>query len=340
MSARRIPMLFVAATLSLLATEATAGPGTRFEDVRGIHDTNGMTTRLVYQIDFAPGTPWCELTLPRAETLGPGGEIAVFNQEATTWYTSNPPHATEDRSEWFTRLTWPPGSLVNESRILVTVECQSTEEVSIDGLNHDLSRRPGDYYTHETTTIDFDPGIREVVEWIDSTNASTPGLPPGEHGLVQRWMAYVEQNIEVSQSIYSFVYSHTASWAWHGGYSDPWGQANVLASGLRMLDFPVAVGATFRFPANGEPTLSMQDSFSGLTGTSPWLAIWSDGLDRFVPLDLRARQYGYLSAQHQVVVYLEEFTHYRTLVDAADPNATWDLVDAHHTRANSGTSYP
>lgn len=331
--------LRVAFTLSLVATEAAAGSGTRFEDLRGTHDSNNITTTLVFQVDFRPGTSWCELTLPRAESFGPGGEIAVFNQQATTSYSSVPPYTEEDRSEWFTRLTWPPGTIGSHTRILVTVQCQSTADVSVDGLNHDLTRRPGDYYTHETSTIDFDPGIREVIEWIDATSSTTPGLPPGEHGFVQRWMAYVEQNIEVSRSIPSFVYSHAASWAWHGGYTDPFGQVNVLASGLRTLGFPVAVGTSFRLPSSNEPAPSMQDSYDGLVGISPWAGVWSDGLNRFVPLDLRARQYGYLSAQHQVMTYVEEMNHIRLLVDAADPLATVEVVDADHAQSSTGTTY-
>ena len=326
--------------LGLVSTKATAGPGTRFEDVRGAHDSNIITTTLVFQIDFSPGTNWCELTLPRAESLGPGDEIAVFNQQATTTYSSYPAHHWEDRYEWFTRLTWPPGSIGSHSRILVTVQCQSTADVSVQGLNHDLSRRSGEYYTHESPTIDFDPGIREVVEWIDATSSTTPGLPPGEHGVVQRWMAYVEQNIEVSRSIPAFVYSSAASWAWSSGYTDAWGQVNVLASGLRTLDFPVAVGTAFRLARSGEPALSMQDEFNGLIGLSPWAGVWSDGLNRFVPLDLRARQYGYLSAQHQVMNYVEDMVHLRVLVDAADPSATRVVVDADRSQSNSGTSYP
>ena len=208
-----------AVTLCLLAAAGAAGAGTRFEDLRGTYDSNSMTTTLVYEIDIDPGTSWCELTLPRAESFGAGGEIAVFTQQATTWYSSIPPHTGEDRSEWFTRLTWPPGTLSSHSRILVTVQCHSTADVWVSGLNHDLSRRPGDYYTHETPTIDFDPGIREVIEWIDATSGTTPGLPPGEHGVVQRGMAYVEQNIEVSRSIPSLIFSHAASWAWQGGYT-------------------------------------------------------------------------------------------------------------------------
>jgi len=313
--------------LSILttATPSRAGSGTRFEDFQGADDHNSVTTTRIWTIDIRPGTTWLEFTFPRPEALPSGGEVGVFHQETTTWYLTSPPHAGEDRSEWYTRLTWPPGTLNGKTRVEIREETDSSSDVARGGLHAEPVRRPGDWYTWPSPTIPWVAGIDEAVRWAAETSEWEDGLPSGEHGVVQRWMAYVNEAIDVSLVIPIWAPESAAS-AWSAGVSDPWGQADVFASGLRALGFPTCVGTLMRPDSDGS---ILADRVFNAMGVAPWVGVWSDGLG-FLPVDLRARHYGFLASNVQVGNYLEDFQHVRWLVDSDDPTARYEGDESRH----------
>jgi hypothetical protein len=308
------------------APPAHADPGTRFEDFQGPDDHNSVTTSRTWSIDVRPGTSWLEVTLARPESLRPGGEVGIFNQDAVTWYNANPPFLEQDTSDWFTRLTWPPGALNGRTRIEITESTDTFSDVSRGGLRGAPARRPGDFYTWPSTTVDYHPGIAEAAAWAATESQSVDGLPPGEHGAVQRWMAYVTQVIPIAFVIYPFG-RETAAGAWNARAGDPWGQANVFASGLRSLGFPTCVGTLSRPIGDATPWL---DGIYNSLGKAPWVGVWSDDTGRFIPIDLRARHYGFLASNVQVGNYLEDFADDRFLVDCDDPGADFDLALSRH----------
>ncbi|HEX7878608.1 MAG TPA: transglutaminase-like domain-containing protein [Candidatus Eisenbacteria bacterium] len=313
--------------LAILAapTPGLAGQGTRFEDFQGPDDHNSVTTMRTWTIELRPGTDWLEVTLPRPEALSPGGDVGVFNQETTTWYLSSPPHVEEDRSEWYTRLTWPPGALNGGARVEIREETDSSSDVTRGGLHAEPVRRPGDWYTSPSLTIPWVAGIDEAVRWAAETSQWDDGLPFGEHGVVQRWMAYVNEAIDVRLVISIWAPENAAS-AWNAGLSDPWGQADVFASGLRALGFPTCVGTLMR--PDGE-YVNLADRAFNLMGVAPWVGVWCDGLG-FLPVDLRARHYGFLASNVQVGNYVEDFQHLRWIVDSNDPTARVEFDDSRH----------
>src|SRR6185295_17972437 len=130
-----------------------------------------------------------------------------------------PPASLEDRSEWYTVLSWYPGTLHGRSQVTIRTRTTAHEEESLPGLHDGLSRLPGDYYTAYTRTIEHVPGIEEAIHFLDMTGASAPNLPPGDLGLAERWIAYLHGVLEEgSCSAPGMV--DGAAWAWNSGVAD------------------------------------------------------------------------------------------------------------------------
>jgi hypothetical protein len=326
-------LLFVSAAAALCLTGSPAG-ATRFVDLHG-SDQNAitMTEDITILLSGDPGR--LVVLLPRAEALISDGEIAFFQQTPSVTYDCVPFASLEDRSEWYTVLTWHPGTLAGTSQVRIMVTTQTGCSGSLPGLSHDVSRLPGAWYTSHTASVEQVPGIDEAVGFLEATQSGTPGVPTGDLGLAQRWMAYIHGVLEVG-SCAAPGGIDGAAWAWTSGVADCDGFANVFASGMRTLDVPTCLMIGFLPP--GGPRFGRDQHWHD-SGFHAWAGVWSEGYNQFLPVDVMLGEFGFLDYQRVHIAYLEDLTYFRMILSSTNGTARFGPKTTSQTQAQSISDY-
>lgn len=330
--ARRAAALAPALAVALVVTPASAS---RFVDVRNGSDQNHITYEESWTIEFPASPGRVEFYLRRPESLDYGSELAYYRQYPQTWYECLPPADIVDRSEWYTRLVWLPGSLAGRTRLTVDALTEADRYVETPGISHDLTRSPGDYYTSFTPTIQYVPGIVEAIGFIASTMDQVHGLPPGDIGLAQRWMAWLLGTIPAGAGTHGV---DDAASVWQRGVADCDGYSNMFASGMRSLGIPTCVTLSYVLP--GGP---MTGEFVWLgtgRGYHAWAGVWSDGLGAFVPVDAALYEAGFAQAQQLELAYVEDLQNAKSLVVSSSGPLTASLTAAQAVQSNPGGIWP
>jgi hypothetical protein len=306
---------------------------TLFVDVVG-SATNTASVEELHVIGLSGDPGRLDVILPRAESLGSGDEIGFFTQAPEVIYDCTPPANLENRSEWYTVLSWYPGRLTGWSDVRIRQITTSSPSISLPGIQDDVSRRPGDYYTSYTATIEQVPGIEEAIRFIDMTQDGTPGLPTGDVGLAQRWIAYIRGVIQAGTCDAPGIVDG-ALWAWNSGIADCDGLANIFASGMRALGIPTCV--LLGYAVDGGPVVD-GNPFWHNPGHHAWAGIWSEGLGRFLPVDPGVREFGFVDPQRIHFVYVEDLNDARPFLVSANGTAHWRSLTTQGSGSTMGSS--
>lgn len=329
------PAPVVCLTGLILILTAAPAPATNFVDVRNGSDQNHLTLEESWTIEFPSNPGRLEFYLRRPESLDYGGELAFFRQYPQIWYECFPPADIEDRSEWYTRLVWLPGSLAGRTRLTIDERIEAERYTETPGIANDMTRSPGDYYTSFTPTIQYVPGILEAIGFIAVTMDQVHGLPPGDIGLAQRWMAWLLGTIPAGTGTHGI---DDAAGTWQRGVADCDGYANMFASGMRSLGFPACVMLGYKMP--GGPGTAEFLSMSTGRGYHAWAGVWSAGAGAFVPIDLSMRQAGFADAQQIELTYVEDLRDATSLVVTSSGQTTTSLSVPQASQTSSGSIWP
>jgi hypothetical protein len=328
----------LAVVLGFPAVVALGGAGaaeaTRFIDLVGATDWDNAVFEEITIIELSGDPGRLDLAIPRVESLPPGGEVACFTQAADVFHDCDPPASLENRDDWYTTLTWLPGTLAGRSRVTVRSVATTSCAAGLDGIRHDLSRLPGAYYTSFTPTIEYVPGIADAIRFLDEN--PVPGMPEGNLGLAQRWMAYLFGVIQTGDCDAPHGFN-SAAWAWNAGVTDCGGFANMFASGLRTLAIPACVMTGYVMPDG--PVIGTQATHRG-SGGHAWAGAWSEGLQAFVPVDLTLYQFGFLDCQRVHHGYFEDMNHSRGLLQSSLGGARFGALSWSATGTNRSSVYP